>query len=128
MYEGEVDYLEACNMAFRTEALRSVGGFDETFGGIGDWSEPDAAIRVRMQTGGTLWFTPAARLVHQPALGGAMCFRQSDAFQRLANYRLFAARYGFHGYRHQLYQAFLTTYYTLQWGLAWRSLLPKLIA
>ena len=124
-YEGEVDYLEACNMAFRTEALKAVGGFDETFGGIGDWSEPDAAIRVRRRTGGVLWFTPDARLEHHPALGGAMAFRGRDAWQRLHNYRLFARRYVRPTIRHAGYQAFLVAYYTLQMMRAWRSSPPK---
>ena len=124
-YEGPVDYLEACNMAFQTEALKSIGGFDEVFGGIGDWSEPDAALRVRRATGGTLWFTPAARLVHQPAGGSTTLLRRSDARQRLVNARLFHRRYRFHGWRHHAYRAFLTTYYTTQRVLAWRSWLRK---
>lgn len=124
-YEGPVDYLEACNMAFHTEALKSIGGFDEVFGGIGDWSEPDAALRVLRATGGMLWFTPDARLVHQPAGGSTTLLRRSDAHQRLANARLFHRRYRFHGWRHHAYRAFLTTYYTAQGGLAWRSWLRK---
>lgn len=113
-YQGTVDYLEACNMSFRTEALRKIGGFDVAYGGIGDWSEPDACFRLRSTVGGKLWFTPRARLFHQPAIGGATLFRRGDARQRLANYSLFARRWVQPHWRHTLYRIFLTIYYTLQ--------------
>ena len=111
-YQGSVQFLEACNMSFRTEALKAVGGFDEAYGGIGDWSEPDCAFRLRQRYGNDcLWFSPDARLEHHPSRGGAYLFRDADARQRLDNYRLFASRWVPPTLRHRLYRAFLTGYY-----------------
>ena len=118
-YDGEVDYLEACNMSFRTAALKAVGGFDESFKGIGDWSEPDAGFRVRRATGGVLWFTPRAALFHQPALGGPTVHRWKDARNRMENYTLFASRWVRPHPRATAYRAFLAAYYTLNWMGGW---------
>ena len=112
-YEGPVHYLEACNMAWRTETLRSVGGFDVAYGGIGDWSEPDAAARLRLRYGHkSLWFSPSAKLTHCPSQSGAYLLRDADARQRLENYRIFAQRWVPSTVRHRLYRAFLAAYYT----------------
>ena len=112
-YQGSVQFLEACNMSFKTEALKAVGGFDEAYGGIGDWSEPDCAFRLRQHYGDrSLWFSPSVRLEHRPSRGGAYLFRDQDARQRLDNYRLFAKRWVAPTVRNRLYRGFLTTYYT----------------
>ena len=113
-YEGPVDYLEACNMSFRNAALQTVGGFDEGYGGIGDWSEPDVCYRLR-QHGGQLWFTPAATLFHQPARTGAFALRRRTG-ARLRNYALFSRRWVRPHWRHTLYWGFLRTYY------AWKEI------
>ena len=118
IYEGEVQYLEACNMSFRTEALRSIGGFDEAYKGIGDWSEPDACFRLRQATGKLLWFTPQATLFHQPSLAGPSRIRWKDSHNRLANYHLFSARWVPPCWQHVGYCAFLWSYYRL-----WKSLI-----
>ena len=111
-YEGQVDYLEACNMAFHTDALRSVGGFDEVYGGIGDWSEPDVAARLRLRHGNrSLYFSPLAKLYHHPSQSGAYLLRDADARQRLNNYRLFAQRWVSLTFRSRVYERFLTAYY-----------------
>ena len=112
-YQGSVQFLEACNMSFRTEALKAVGGFDEAYGGIGDWSEPDVCYRLRLRYGNdSLYFSPTVWLEHRPSQGGAYLFRDADARQRLNNYRLFAKRWVPFTLRHRLYRAFLTGYYT----------------
>ena len=111
-YEGTVEYLEACNMSFRTEALKAIGGFDEMYGGIGDWSEPDVAARLRLLYGNnSLWFSPSARLYHHPSQGGAYLLRDADARQRLDNYRLFATRWVPPTLHSRVYERFLITYY-----------------
>lgn len=111
-YEGRVDYLEACNMSFKTEAIKAIGGFDEAYRGIGDWSEPDACYRLRLRYGNNcLWFSAAARLEHHPSQGGAYLFRNQDAKQRLDNYRLFASRWVASTLHHRLYRSFLYSYY-----------------
>ena len=108
-YEGEVEFLEACNMSFRRSHLQKIGGFDEGYGGIGDWSEPDAAFRLRAG-GGRLWFTPKAKLYHHPSRTGAYSKRRGDK-ARLTNYYRFAQRWVQPNLRHCLYRVFLRAYY-----------------
>ena len=109
-YKGRVDFLEACNMAIRRQSFLTAGGFNEQYGGIGDWSEPDAAFRLR-QAGGHLLFTPRARLYHYPSQTGAYKKRRADSSQRLANYELFAKTWIKPHWRHTLYKLFLRLYY-----------------
>lgn len=113
-YEGEVDFLEACNMSFRTEAVREVNGFDPAYEELGEWSEPDLAFRIagrdRALRNRHLWFTPKAALYHQPAAGSAT-LRRNRTGTRLSNYRLFASRWVKPGWRHTGYRGFLTAYY-----------------
>lgn len=112
-YEGEVQFLEACNMAFRTEALQAIGGFDEAYGGIGDWSEPDCCFRLRQRfPAQRLWFSPAADVEHRPSQSGAFIKRRPQSWIRLSNYHLFAGRWVRPSVRHDLYWLFLRTYYT----------------
>ena len=116
-YSGPVDYLEACNQTWRADAFWAVGGFDETFGGIGDWSEPDLAQRVRYLTGGTRWFDPAAAVVHHADQTGAYLAREQVG-ARLSNYHRFAARWVRPHWRHTAFLAFLHVYYggkALRW-------------
>ena len=110
-YEGEVDYLEACNMAVRREAFLKIGGFDEQFRGIGDWSEPDAAYRLK--SWGKLWFSKDAKLYHNPSKSGAFLKRKQTG-ARLENYFLFAARWVKPHPRHTLFKWFLISYYRLK--------------
>ncbi len=110
-YEGEVDFLEACNMAWDSQVFHQVGGFDEAFKGVGDWSEPDLAFRIR-KTGKRLWFTKDARLFHEPTRTGVFKKRIGDSRNRMANYRLFAKRHIKPHWKHTLYLGFLYSYYT----------------
>ena len=112
-YEGPVDYLEACNMAFRTDALRAVGGFDEAYTELAEWCEPDVCFRLRaLYPGRVCWFTPAARLYHQPARGGATVRRRKTR-SRLANVLLFQARWVPPSWRRDAYQTFLRAYFLM---------------
>lgn len=120
-YEGPVAFLEACNMSFRTDALRRVGGFDERYLALGEFSEPDVAYRLRaLDPRAVCWFTPQARLDHHPA-GGVATLRRRETRTRLANYHLFAAQWVQPCWRHTAYRAFLRTYYAL---LGWRIISP----
>ena len=111
-YQGEVQFLEACNMSFRTEALRAVGGFDEGYGGIGDWSEPDVCFRLRARfPESRLLYQPECRLLHLPDQTGAYLLRRTTG-ARLTNYYLFAQRWVRPHWRHTLYKGFLRSYYT----------------
>ena len=111
-YDGEVHFLEACNMAFRTDIFRDLGGFDEAYRGVGDWSEPDLSFRVR-RAGFKLWFSRDAVLEHRPSRSGAFKKRKADARNRLANYNLFASRWVAPCWQHTIYRWFLNVYYTL---------------
>lgn len=112
-YEGEVMFLEACNMAFRKSTFFEHNGFDESFRGVGDWSEPDLCYRIR-QTGGTLRFIQAARLQHKPSKSGAFSKRREQAKVRLSNYLLFSERWVRPCFGHSLYKMFLRIYYAIK--------------
>jgi GT2 family glycosyltransferase len=59
--DREAEHVPGCNMAFREEALRRVGGFDETFRIAGD----DVDVCWRLQEAGeTIGFAPAAVVWH----------------------------------------------------------------
>jgi GT2 family glycosyltransferase len=59
--DREAEHIPGCNMAFRTEALRSLGGFDPQFRTAGD----DVDICWRIQaSGGKVGFHPAALVWH----------------------------------------------------------------
>ena len=98
-------------MAFRTEALRAVGGFDEGFEKLGEWCEPDVAYRLREHyLGSQLWFTPRAALFHQPSQQGV--YRQRfQTRTRMANYLRFAKRWVRPCWQHTLYKLFLRVYF-----------------
>lgn len=111
-YEGFVQFLEACNMAYRSDVFFHFGGFDTTYRGVGDWSEPDLAFRIR-KAGYGLWFSGNARLEHRPSRSGAFKKRLSDSRNRMANYELFSRRWVRPSWRHNLYKQFLRIYYAL---------------
>ena len=112
-YIGEVHFLEACNMAFTRDAFEAVGGFDETYRGVGDWSEPDIAFKIR-KLGYRLWFTRDAKLFHNPSTDGAFLKRKSDSRNRLSNYYLFSKRWIKPCFHHLLYKLFLEIYYGIK--------------
>lgn len=112
-FEGPVQFLEACNMAYRRDVFFDMGGFDDSYLGVGDWSEPDLAFRIR-EAGYSLWFSRDARLEHRPSKSGAFKKRRSDARNRMANYELFASRWIKPHWKHTLYKQFMKTYYAVQ--------------
>ena len=112
-YEGEVQFLEACNMSFRREALLHVGGFDESFSDLGEWSEPDCCLGMRVSLGATFYFAQAAALFHQPARTGATLRRRRTG-TRLDNYDLFRHRWVKRHWRATAYRGFLQAYYLMK--------------
>lgn len=86
--EQEVDYLEACNMSFRRDCLQRVGGFSSEYKGVGDWSEPDLAFKVR-GLGYKLFFNPRAVLNHNLSQQGVFTERSKDSYQRARNFLYF---------------------------------------
>jgi len=112
-YEGEVEFLEACNMAFDADIFNELGGFDTAYKGVGDWSEPDLCFRIR-QAGNDLWFSRDAALEHQPSKSGAFKKRSSDSGNRMANYELFSSRWIKPHWKHELYKKLLRIYYAIK--------------
>jgi GT2 family glycosyltransferase len=111
-YQGSVQFLEACHMSFKTDALQAIGGFDETYGGVGDWSEPDLCFRLRERFGtDSLYFDPRLAVEHRCSPRGATRIRHQDAAQRLRNYERFARRWVTPHWRHTCYRGFLKVYY-----------------
>lgn len=59
--DGEAEHIPGCNMAFRRDALLSIGGFDTQFRSAGD--DVDICWRLR-EAGFTLGFSPTALVWH----------------------------------------------------------------
>jgi len=78
--DREAEHVPGCNMAFRTSALRAVGGFDPVFRIAGD--DVDICWRLREQ-GETIGFAAAAMVWHhsRPSLRGYLLqqFRYGEA-------------------------------------------------
>ncbi|MFO7534525.1 MAG: glycosyltransferase [Kiritimatiellia bacterium] len=87
----EVDNLEACNWAVRRELLEKVGGFDPIFSGVGEYHEPDAALKIRA-LGCRLMFNPRAVVNHCPSTDGFFKDRP-DSAPRLLNFITFYCRH-----------------------------------
>jgi len=111
-YDGPVDYLEACNMAFEKEAFWSVNGFDEQYGGVGEWCEPDLCYRLRA-LGKTFWFSRDARVEHRPSQAGPYKKRLRTS-SRLENYLFFSKRWIKPSFRHSAYKWFMRFYFKLK--------------
>lgn len=84
----DVDYLEACNMSFRKDLVEEVGGFDQHYLGVGDWSEPDLAFKIK-ELGWGLVFAPKAILHHLVSKQGVYERRTTDSRNRMHNFVYF---------------------------------------
>lgn len=118
----DVDYLEACNWSARRHLLEEVGGFDEAFGGVGDYHEPDAAYRIR-RLGYRLIFDPRVAVEHRPSIAGAFSAR-ANAYARSRNFLLFYYRHlaprSIDGWvRFAVYLALMNSYWV------WKALLAR---
>jgi glycosyltransferase involved in cell wall biosynthesis len=60
--DGPTPYFEACNIFYRTDALREAGGFDE---GIGWWCEDTALGWKVLESGWSRGFSPDAMVAHE---------------------------------------------------------------
>ncbi|MCG8431019.1 MAG: glycosyltransferase [Candidatus Omnitrophica bacterium] len=89
--EVDVDYLEACHMCFRRQAVERAGGFDDFYGIVGDWSEPDLSFKIR-RSGGRLVFNPRAVTWHRISRSGAYGAR-TNSFERSNNFVHFYRRW-----------------------------------
>lgn len=89
-YQGEVDYLECCNMSVKKKEAVDVGGFDAIYTRTGEWAEPDLSLKLGKV--GRLWFSPDARLYHRPSQQGIYKARLSIA-HRWENFMAFQKRW-----------------------------------
>ncbi|HEU4371138.1 MAG TPA: glycosyltransferase [Methylomirabilota bacterium] len=77
--DREAEHLPGCNMAFRTSALRAIGGFDPRFRTAGD--DVDVCWRLR-DAGGTLGFSAAALVWHHRRDSVRAYWRQQAGYGR----------------------------------------------
>lgn len=87
----EVTHQEACNMATRKALLEKVGGFDETFIGIGEFNEPDVSFKIR-SLGYKIMFNPQAAVYHLPSREGFFKERP-NSYSRILNFINFYFRH-----------------------------------
>ncbi|MBU2052571.1 glycosyltransferase [Patescibacteria group bacterium] len=112
-YDGPVEYLEACNMAFNREIFQQLGGFDESYQGIGDWSEPDICFKIR-EAGHKLLFNSKARIWHEPSKTGAFSKRNAESRTRYHNYLTFSKRWIKPCWKHSIFKWILGRYYAIK--------------
>lgn len=89
----DVDYLEACNMSLRKKLVSRVGGFDQSFAGVGEWSELDLAAKVK-KLGSRLVFSPQV-LVHHYLSQSGVYPRRVHSKQRMENFLRYYFRHIF---------------------------------
>ncbi len=77
---AEVDWCTGGNMSFRTEALKEVAGFDQTYNvNPALLEETDACVRLRLR-GGRLVYWPGASLIHIAAPTGGTRVSSFEAY------------------------------------------------
>jgi len=113
----EINNLEACNWSVRTKLLKQIGGFDTTYGGVGEYHEADAAFRIK-DLGYKLVFNPKVFLNHCPSKDGFFSERPSS-YSRMINFVTFYLRnIKLNSYtkffRYFTYLIFLNCYYVYQ--------------
>jgi GT2 family glycosyltransferase len=111
----DIDHLEATNWAMRTDLIRKVGGFDESFDGVCEWYDDDVVFKVK-KLGYKLVYRRKAHLWHLVEKGSHFNER-FEIKSRLKNWLRFHKRHSkFH------YKMFV--YFSLMGGyLLWRRLL-----
>jgi len=87
----DINNLEACNWSVRTKLLKQIGGFDDSYGGLGEYHEADAAFRIQ-KLGYKLIFNPKIFLNHCPSQDGFFIDRPSS-YSRMVNFIVFYLRY-----------------------------------
>ncbi len=75
----QAEHIPGCNMAFRTSALRAIGGFDPQFRAAGD--DVDVCWRLQQQ-GWSLGFSPAAMVWHHRRNSVLTYWKQQHGYGR----------------------------------------------
>ena len=110
-YNGEVEYLEACNMSVNKYEALNAGGFDHHYIRTSEWCEVDLALRLGKR--GRLVFSRLAALYHRPSQAGVYKHRLSTV-HRWRNFVYFQRRWIKPSFRRHLYWAFVWTYFKLK--------------
>lgn len=110
-FEGEVDYLECCNMSVKREDAIAVGGFDHNYKRTGEWCELDLAMRLRKR--GRLVFTQQSLLHHKPSKAGIYSNRLSTE-HRWKNFIYFQKKWVKPSLLTYIYRGFIWTYFQLK--------------
>ena len=106
-YEGEVDYLECCNMAVKRKEAIEVGGFDYDYIKTSEWCELDLSLRLRKK--GRLVFRQACAIEHRPSKAGIYTNRLKTN-HRWLNFMRFQKKWVKPGLLTYTYRAFIWTY------------------
>ena len=110
-YEGEIDYLECCNMSVRRSDAIDAKGFDTSYYRTSEWSEVELSLKLKRY--GVLHFSLDALLFHRPSKAGVYKHRLSTA-HRWENFKRFQRRWIKPSFRRHLYWLFIWTYYKLK--------------
>lgn len=106
----EVENIEACNYACKSDLLKKLNGFDETFSkGLGEYHEADIACKMR-KLGYKIIFNPKAVVWHK--IENQISTSRPDAYFRIQNFIKFYKRYI--GFRNFDYSLRFATYLVLQ--------------
>ena len=106
-YEGEVQYLECCNMSVKRKEALDAGGFDNSYIKTSEWSEVELSLRLGKV--GKLLFRRNSGLYHRPSKAGVYGFRLSTR-HRWKNFVLFQRRWIPVSFKRHLYWVFIWTY------------------
>ena len=82
-----VDDLETTSLCFRTEVIKSIGGFDQRYIGIGDFNESDICLRVTKKSY-FLVINTSSSIVHHVSHSG-MFNNRNYCYDRIYNFSLF---------------------------------------
>lgn len=86
----DVDNLEACNFACKTNILRKIGGFDKVFSkGLGEYHEADVAFKIKSLKLKIL-FNPKVKVNHEIKNNHTV---RPESYYRIQNFIVFYKRY-----------------------------------
>lgn len=106
-YEGEVQYLECCNMSVKRKEALDAGGFDPLFIRTSEWCELDLSFKISKK--GKLIFIQGAALYHRPSKEGIYTARLSTS-HRWKNFIKFQKRWVKSSVLTYIYRGFIWTY------------------
>ncbi|MGK2966497.1 MAG: glycosyltransferase, partial [Tepidiformaceae bacterium] len=75
--DTDAEHVPGCNLAFRTDALRAIGGFDPIYRAAGD--DVDVCWRIE-EAGGTIGFSPGAMVWHHRRNSARAYWRQQQGY------------------------------------------------